>query len=92
MNTSTIKKNLTNLHRPIFTSIDAFSSLFDLVGAASSPEFEAAAAAAAAAAGGKGAEEPFGDPNEPNCIDKKYLVAACRSCSRSSAVCLLKKN
>jgi hypothetical protein len=23
---------------------------------------------------------------DPSCIDKKYLVAACRSCSRSSAV------
>ena len=74
-----------------FTSIEE-SSLFDL-GGASSPEVEAAAAAAAAAAaGGKGAEEPFGDPNDPNCIDKKYLVAACLSCSRSSAVCLLKHN
>lgn len=48
-----------------------------------------AAAAAAAAAGGKGGpgEELFGDPNEPNCMDKKYLVAACLSCSLSSAVC-----
>ena len=33
-----------------------------------------------------------GGPREPNCIDKKYLVAACRSCSLSSAVCLLNKN
>ena len=51
-----------------------------------------AAAAAAAAAGGKGGpgEELFGDPNEPNCMDKKYLVAACLSCSLSSAVCRLK--
>ena len=52
-----------------------------------------AAAAAAAAAGGKGGpgEELFGDPNEPSCMDKKYLVAACLSCSLSSAVCRLKK-
>ena len=72
--------------RLLLTSSDA-SSLFDLEGGppASSPEPDAAAAAAAAA-GGKGAEDPFGEPNEPNCMDKKYLVAACLSCSRSSAV------
>ena len=28
---------------------------------------------------------------EPICMERKYLVAACRSCSRSSAVCLLKQ-
>ncbi len=27
---------------------------------------------------------------DPSCMDRKYLVAAWRSCSRSSAVCLLK--
>ena len=31
-----------------------------------------------------------GGGSEPNCIDRKYLVAACLSCSRSSAVCRLK--
>ena len=51
------------------------------------------AAAAAAAAASMAAE---GDPNvggggggggnEPSCIDRKYLVAACLSCSLSSAV------
>ena len=47
-----------------------------------------AAAAAAAAAGGRGGagEELVGDPRDPSCIDRKYLVAACLSCSRSSAV------
>jgi len=50
--------------------------------------------AAAAAAGGKGGAEldPPGDPIDPNCIDRKYLVAACRSCSLSSAVWRLKKH
>ena len=34
-----------------------------------------------------------GGPSEPSCMDKKYFVAACRSCSLSSAVCrLLKAN
>ena len=71
----------------LLTSKDDASSLLDLEGGppASSPEPDAAAAAAAAA-GGKGADDPFGEPNEPNCMDKKYLVAACLSCSRSSAV------
>ena len=31
-----------------------------------------------------------GGPSEPSCIDKKYFVAACRSCSLSSAVWRLK--
>ena len=54
---------------------------------------EAAAAAAAAAAGGNGGagEELFGDPSDPSCMDKKYFVAACLSCSLSSAVCRLKR-
>ena len=30
-----------------------------------------------------------GGPSEPSCMDKKYFVAACRSCSLSSAVCRL---
>ena len=42
---------------------------------------DAAAGAAAAAAAAA-----------PNCMERKYLVAACRSCSRSSAVCRLKSN
>jgi hypothetical protein len=33
-----------------------------------------------------------GEFMDPSCIDKKYFVAACRSCSRSSAVCRLKTN
>jgi len=28
---------------------------------------------------------------DPSCMERKYLVAAWRSCSRSSAVCLLKQ-
>ena len=32
-----------------------------------------------------------GGPSDPNCIDKKYLVAACLSCSLSSAVWRLKQ-
>ena len=31
-----------------------------------------------------------GGPRDPNCIDKKYFVAACLSCSLSSAVWRLK--
>ena len=31
-----------------------------------------------------------GGPSDPNCIDKKYFVAACLSCSLSSAVWRLK--
>ena len=60
------------------------------VDAPSDPELEVAAAAAAVA-DGRVAEldEPVGDPNDPNCIDRKYFVAACRSCSLSSAVCRL---
>ncbi len=49
---------------------------------------EAAAAAAATAAA---ATPACGDGREPSCMDRKYLVAACRSCSRSSAVWRLKK-
>ena len=32
-----------------------------------------------------------GGGKDPNCIDKKYFVAACLSCSRSSAVWRLQK-
>ena len=30
-----------------------------------------------------------GGGSDPSCMDRKYLVAACRSCSLSSAVCRL---
>ncbi len=57
------------------------------------PEAAAAAAAAAAAGGRGGAEEELlGDPSDPSCMERKYLVAACLSCSLSSAVCRLESN
>ena len=59
------------------------------VDAPSDPELEVAAAAAVADGRVAELDEPVGDPNDPNCIDRKYFVAACRSCSLSSAVCRL---
>ena len=58
--------------------------------------------AAAPPGGGKGRRGVGGDDgsarlslkvgvaSDPNCMERKYLVAAWRSCSLSSAVCLLK--
>ena len=40
---------------------------------------------------GEGEESPPPPCRPDICIERKYLVAAWRSCSRSSAVCLLKK-
>ena len=48
---------------------------------------EADADAAAPGGGGEGCPVP---PSEPSCMERKYLVAATLSCSRSSAVCRLK--
>ena len=56
----------------------------------SDPELEVAAAAVAEGRAELVEDDPVGDPKEPNCIDKKYFVAACLSCSLSSAVCRLK--
>ena len=62
------------------------------VEAPSEPELEVAAAAAVADGRADVEEDdPVGDPKDPNCMDKKYFVAACRSCSLSSAVCRLWK-
>ena len=48
---------------------------------------EADADAAAPGGGGEGCPVP---PSDPSCMERKYLVAATLSCSRSSAVCRLK--